>query len=65
MAKIHRVTDYGTHAIVDIELPDGVRLKAMVPEARDWTAGPGGRPQAARLRRLSRQRRDPPERLGR
>jgi putative spermidine/putrescine transport system ATP-binding protein len=39
MAKIHRVTDYGTHAIVDIELPDGVRLKAMVSEARNWLPG--------------------------
>jgi putative spermidine/putrescine transport system ATP-binding protein len=38
MAKIHRVTDYGTHAIVDLELPDGLRLKSMVPEARDWKA---------------------------
>jgi putative spermidine/putrescine transport system ATP-binding protein len=39
MAKIHRVTDYGTHAIIDIELPDGVRLKAMVSEARNWSPG--------------------------
>lgn len=39
MAKIHRVTDYGTHAIVDIDLPDGLRLKSMVTEARDWKAG--------------------------
>ncbi|MET3898501.1 putative spermidine/putrescine transport system ATP-binding protein [Devosia sp. UYZn731] len=39
MAKIHRVTDYGTHAIVDVDLPDGVRLKAMVGEARNWSAG--------------------------
>ncbi len=38
-AKIHRVTDYGTHGLIDIELPDGTRLKAMVPEARDWTTG--------------------------
>ncbi len=38
-AKIHRVTDYGTHAIVDLQLPDGLRLKAMVPEARLWSAG--------------------------
>jgi putative spermidine/putrescine transport system ATP-binding protein len=38
MARIHRVTDYGTHAIVDLELPDGVRLKSMVSEARDWAA---------------------------
>ena len=38
-AKIHRVTDYGTHGLVDLELPDGLRLKAMVTEARDWKAG--------------------------
>ena len=37
-AKIHRVTDYGTHGIVDLELVDGTRLKSMVPEARDWKA---------------------------
>ena len=37
-AKVHRVTDYGAHAIVDLELADGLRLKAQVPEARDWTA---------------------------
>jgi putative spermidine/putrescine transport system ATP-binding protein len=35
-AKVHRVTDYGTHGLVDLELPDSTRLKAMVPEARDW-----------------------------
>jgi putative spermidine/putrescine transport system ATP-binding protein len=44
-AKVHRVTDYGTHGLVDLELPDGTRLKASVPEARDWKAG-----QAADLR---------------
>ncbi len=38
-ARVHRVTDYGAHAIVDLELTDGVRLKAQVPEARDWAAG--------------------------
>ncbi|WP_374626023.1 ABC transporter ATP-binding protein [Devosia sp.] len=37
--RIHRVTDYGTHAIVDIDLPDRVRLKSLVTEARDWAAG--------------------------
>jgi putative spermidine/putrescine transport system ATP-binding protein len=37
-ARIHRITDYGTHAIVDVELPDGLRLKSMVREARDWTS---------------------------
>lgn len=36
-ARVHRVTDYGAHAIVDLELADGIRLKAQVPEARDWT----------------------------
>ena len=44
-ASIHRVTDYGTHAIVDIELPDGARLKSMVPDARAWAAGTAGRPR--------------------
>jgi len=34
--RIHRVTDYGAHAIVDLELPDGLRLKATVPDAREW-----------------------------
>ena len=38
-AKVHRVTDYGTHGLVDLELPDGTRLKATVPEARDWKSG--------------------------
>jgi putative spermidine/putrescine transport system ATP-binding protein len=38
-ATVHRVTDYGTHAIVDIALADGVRLKSMAPDARAWTAG--------------------------
>lgn len=38
-ATVHRVTDYGTHAIIDLELKDGSRLKAMVPEARDWSTG--------------------------
>jgi putative spermidine/putrescine transport system ATP-binding protein len=38
-AKIHRITDYGTHAIVDLEMIHGTRLKSMVPEARDWKTG--------------------------
>jgi putative spermidine/putrescine transport system ATP-binding protein len=36
-ARIHRITDYGAHAIVDLELPDGFRLKATVPDAREWS----------------------------
>jgi putative spermidine/putrescine transport system ATP-binding protein len=39
MARIHRVTDYGTHAMVDVELPDGERLKSMMPTADRWSAG--------------------------
>jgi putative spermidine/putrescine transport system ATP-binding protein len=39
IAEIHRVTDFGTHGIVDVDLPDGFRFKAMVPEAREWKAG--------------------------
>jgi putative spermidine/putrescine transport system ATP-binding protein len=38
-AAIHRVTDFGAHAIVDVDLADGRRLKAMVPDARAWRAG--------------------------
>lgn len=34
--RIHRVTDYGAHATIDLELPDGLRLKATVPDARQW-----------------------------
>ena len=49
-AEVHRVTDFGAHAIVDLELADGLRLKAQVPDARAWRAGHAGRPQAARLR---------------
>ena len=43
-AAIHRVTDFGAHAIVDIDLADGLRLKAMVPDARAWHAGQPVRP---------------------
>ncbi|KKB11550.1 ABC transporter [Devosia geojensis] len=37
MAHVHRVTDYGTHAMIDVELPDGERLKSMMPTADQWT----------------------------
>jgi putative spermidine/putrescine transport system ATP-binding protein len=37
--RIHRVTDYGTHAIVDVDFPDGIRLKSMVPDGRRYRAG--------------------------
>ncbi|THV20239.1 ABC transporter ATP-binding protein [Peteryoungia ipomoeae] len=29
-ARVHRVTDFGTHGLVDIQLEDGTRLKSMV-----------------------------------
>ena len=38
-AVIHRVTDFGTHAIVDLELGPELRLKSMAPDARVWKAG--------------------------
>ena len=36
---VHRVIDYGTHLMVDIELKTGERLKAMTAPAEGWTAG--------------------------
>jgi putative spermidine/putrescine transport system ATP-binding protein len=39
VAEIHRVTDFGTHGIVDLDLPDGFRFKALVQDARTWKAG--------------------------
>jgi putative spermidine/putrescine transport system ATP-binding protein len=36
-AHVHRLIDYGTHAMIDVELPDGERLKSMMPTADGWT----------------------------
>jgi putative spermidine/putrescine transport system ATP-binding protein len=36
---IHRVTDYGTHAIISIDLPGGLRLKSMVLETTTFRKG--------------------------
>jgi putative spermidine/putrescine transport system ATP-binding protein len=36
---VHRVIDYGTHLMVDIELKTGERLKAMTSPAAGWKAG--------------------------
>lgn len=36
---IHRVTDYGTHGLVDIDLPDGTRIKSMINDAKAFAAG--------------------------
>ncbi|UWU18768.1 ABC transporter ATP-binding protein (plasmid) [Rhizobium sullae] len=38
-AIVHRSIDFGTHRIVDIDLADGARLKAMTPPDVDWTRG--------------------------
>ena len=38
-ALAHRVTDYGTHLIVDVDLPGGERVKAMTAAAGGWRAG--------------------------
>ncbi|GLQ57880.1 ABC transporter ATP-binding protein [Devosia nitrariae] len=38
MGHVHRVTDYGTHAMIDVELPDGERLKSMMPTADEWSS---------------------------
>jgi putative spermidine/putrescine transport system ATP-binding protein len=40
-AKIHRVTDFGTHGLVDLALPDGTRLKAMVSHPDLFATGQG------------------------
>ncbi|KRA51466.1 ABC transporter ATP-binding protein [Devosia sp. Root635] len=37
--KVHRVTDYGTHGLVDLELNDATRIKAMVPHPDLFKAG--------------------------
>jgi putative spermidine/putrescine transport system ATP-binding protein len=39
VAHIHRVVDFGTHAIVDLILPDDVRIKAMVQPMHGFTSG--------------------------
>ena len=44
-AKVHRVTDFGTHGLVDLALPDGKRLKAMVSHPDLFKAGQGARLQ--------------------
>jgi putative spermidine/putrescine transport system ATP-binding protein len=37
--RVHRVIDYGTHLMVDLELATGERLKSMTPPAAGWKAG--------------------------
>ena len=39
--KVHRVTDYGSHGLVDLELLDSTRIKAMVSHPDLFRAGQG------------------------
>jgi len=38
---VHRVTDFGTHGLVDLALPDGTRIKAMVSHPDLFQLGQG------------------------
>ncbi|WP_323013475.1 ABC transporter ATP-binding protein [Devosia sp.] len=40
-AHVHRVTDYGTHGLVDLDLGDGTRLKSMVSHPDLFQPGQG------------------------
>jgi putative spermidine/putrescine transport system ATP-binding protein len=40
-AKVHRVTDYGSHGLVDLDLADGTRLKSMVAHPDLFRTGQG------------------------
>ena len=38
-ARVHRVTDYGTHGLVDLDLPEDIRVKAMVDHPDQFSVG--------------------------
>ncbi len=40
-ARVHRVTDYGSHGLVDLDLADGTRLKSTVANLDLFQAGQG------------------------
>ncbi|MBB4350021.1 ABC transporter ATP-binding protein [Aliirhizobium cellulosilyticum] len=40
-ATVHRVTDYGSHGLVDLDLADGTRLKSMVAHPDLFRTGQG------------------------
>ena len=48
-ARVHRVTDYGSHGIVDMDLADGLRLKAMVADPAAFRPGMVVAPVAERV----------------
>ncbi len=37
--RLRRITDFGSHAVIEIDLPDGVRLKAMLPDVPEIETG--------------------------
>jgi putative spermidine/putrescine transport system ATP-binding protein len=49
-AIVHRSIDFGTHKIVDIDLADGTRLKAMIAPDSNWGKGVGVEPAALAFR---------------
>ncbi|MFK0333683.1 ABC transporter ATP-binding protein [Rhizobium sp. NPDC090275] len=49
-AIVHRSIDFGTHKIVDIDLADGTRLKAMTAPDSNWVKGVGIEPTASAFR---------------
>lgn len=40
-ARVHRITDFGSHGLVDLQLPDGFRLKATVSHPDMFAPGQG------------------------
>ncbi len=36
---VHRSIDFGTHKVVDVDLSDGARVKAMTSSSSDWKRG--------------------------
>ncbi|MCA0941821.1 ABC transporter ATP-binding protein [Salipiger pacificus] len=48
-ARVHRVTDYGTHLLVDVDLPEGDRIKAMCPPGARFAAGEEVAPEAGHV----------------
>ncbi len=40
VARLQRVTDFGSHAVVEIDLPDGLRVKVQLAEAPATASGP-------------------------
>lgn len=47
---VHRSIDFGTHKIVDVDLSDGTRMKAMTSSNSGWTMGTSVKPVAAAFR---------------